>query len=103
MAGKVSDDSARVQEGRRRMFALRAVICRPTIALAHAARHEAPDQELAVKPHRPDHRASRPVRFGDQGVVGNIDPFILKADSIVAALRFPINIADSKAVRERTA
>jgi hypothetical protein len=45
----------------------------------------------------------RPTRFGDQGVVGNIDPVIPKADSIVAVLRFPINIADSKAVRERTA
>ena len=47
----------------------------------------------------------RPARFGSviQGVVGNIDPFILKADSIVAALRFPINIADSNAVREGTA
>jgi hypothetical protein len=46
----------------------------------------------------------RPTRFGwvDQGVVGNIDPLILKADSIVALLRFPINIADSKAVRKRT-
>ena len=30
---------------------------------------------------RPD-----PVRFGDQSVVGNIDPVILEADSIVAAL-----------------
>jgi hypothetical protein len=57
---------------------------------------------LAVKPQRPHHRPSRPVWLGDQGVAGNIDPFILKADSIVAVLRFPINIADSKAVRERT-
>src|SRR6267142_6367298 len=55
-------------------------------ALAHAAGHEAPDQDLAVKPQRPNHRASHPVRFGDQGVVGNIDPDILKADSIVAVL-----------------
>src|SRR4029077_15328984 len=73
-----------------------------TVMLAHAAGHEAPDEDLAVKPQRPNHRASHPVRFGDQGVVGNIDPVIFKADSIVAALRFPINIADSKAVRERT-
>ena len=85
------------------MFALRAFMWpannRP---IAHAARHEAPDKDFAVKPQRPDHRSAGPVRFGDQGVVGNIDPVILKADSIVAALRFPINIADSKAVRERT-
>src|SRR6476620_2961296 len=71
-------------------------------ALTHAPWHEAPDRDFAVKPQRPNHRASHPVRFGDQGVVRNIDPVILKADSIVAALRFPINIADSKAVRERT-
>ncbi len=75
---------------------------RPANALAHAARHEAPDEDFAVKPHRPHHRSPRPVRFGNQGVVGNIDPFILKANPIVAVLRFPINIADSKAVRERT-
>src|SRR5437667_5753125 len=75
---------------------------RATNALAHAARHEAPDQDLAIKPQRPNHRASHPVRFGDQGVVGNIDPDILKADAIVAVLRFPIDVADSKAVRERT-
>src|SRR5258708_4208908 len=55
-------------------------------ALTHAARHEAPDQDLAVKPQRPNHRASHPVRLGDQGLVGNIDPDILKADSIVAVL-----------------
>src|SRR5712671_599671 len=94
--------SVRAQEGRRCMFALRAVMCRPTKALAHASRHEAPDKDFAVKPQRPDHRSAGPVRLGDQGVVGNIDPVILKADSIVTVLRFPINIADSKAVRERT-
>jgi hypothetical protein len=44
----------------------------------------------------------RPVRLGDQGLIGNIDPVILKADSIMAVQRFPINIADSRAVRERT-
>src|SRR5258706_5274363 len=70
--------------------------------LAHAAGHEAPDKDLSDKPQRPHHRASHPVWFGDQGVVGNIDPDILKADSIAAVLRFPINIADNKAVRERT-
>jgi hypothetical protein len=84
------------------MFALRAVMCRPTNGLAHPARREAPDKDFAVKPQRPDHRSAGPVRLGDQGLVGNIDPVILKADSIVAVLRFPINIADSKAVRERT-
>jgi len=48
------------------------------------------------------HTIVLPARFGDQGLVGNIDPVIPETDSIVAALRFPINITDSKAVRERT-
>jgi hypothetical protein len=74
----------------------------PDHALAHAAGHEAPDKDLAVKPQRPNHRPSYPVRFGDHGVVGNVDPDILEADSIVAALWFPIDVTDSKAVRERT-
>jgi hypothetical protein len=34
-------------------------------ALAHAAGHEAPDKGFSVKPQRPHHRASHPVRFGD--------------------------------------
>src|SRR5216684_6701044 len=71
-------------------------------ALAHAAGHEAPDKGSAVNPHRPHHCSAVAVRLGDHGFVGNIDPAILKADSIVAVLRFPIYIADSKAVRERT-
>ena len=71
-------------------------------ALAHAAGHEAPDKGSAVKPHRPHHCSAGAVWLGDQGVVGNIDPVILKADPVVAVFGFPINIADSKAVRERT-
>jgi hypothetical protein len=31
-------------------------------------------------------KAPRPIRFGDHGVVGNIDPVILKANPIMAAL-----------------
>src|SRR5258705_5546887 len=74
MAGKVSDGLC-TSPGRPSVpFALRAVMCRPTNALAHAARHEAPDKDFAVKPQRPDHRSAGPVRLGDQGVVGNIDP-----------------------------
>ena len=60
--------------------------------LGHAARDEAPDRDLIVKPHRPNHRASRPVRFGDYGVVGNIDPVILQANPTMAALRFPVAV-----------
>jgi hypothetical protein len=42
--------------------------------------------------HRPYHRAPRPIRFGDHGVVGNIDTAILKANPIMAALRFPVGV-----------
>src|SRR6476660_5127767 len=84
------------------MRRIRCLIARPLERLAHATRHEAPDNEFTARPQWPDHGSAGPVRFGDQGLVGNIDPVILKADSIVAAVRFPINIADSNAVRERT-
>jgi hypothetical protein len=73
------------------------------VRLGHAARHEAPDRDFTVKPHRPNHRASCPVRFGDQGVVGNIDPVVLEADSIVAVLGLPIRICDAFAIRHRAA
>ena len=84
-----------------------AVMYRATNALAHAARHEAPDFSIrmigpAIGRVGPNHSSAGAVRLGDHGIVGNIDPVILKADSIVAVLRFPINIADGKAVRERT-
>ncbi len=65
-------------------------------------KHLIPDGITFSPKHRPDHRPPRPVRFCDHGIVGNINSIILKADSIVAAPRFPINIADSKAVRDRT-
>src|SRR6266403_5658627 len=71
--------------------------------LSHAARHEAPDRDLTVKPQRPNHRASRSVRFGDQGVVGNIDPIILKADPIMAVFRVPIGVCDALTICHRAA
>ena len=78
---------------------------RSALVLDHTARHEAsdPDGIAFNHRHRPNHRSAGPVRFGDQGFVGNIDPFILKADSIVAILRIPVGICDREAVRERTA
>ncbi len=75
----------------------------PRDPLSHAARHEAPDRDLTVKQQRPNHRASRSVRFGDQGVVGNIDPIILKADPITAVFRFPIGVCDALTIRDRAA
>src|SRR5258706_10725676 len=71
--------------------------------LSHAAWHEAPDRDLTVKPQGPNHRASRSVRFGDQGVVGNIDPIILKADPIMAVFRVPIGVCDALTICHRAA
>jgi hypothetical protein len=71
--------------------------------LSHAARHEAPDRDFAVNQQRPNHRASRSVRFGDQGVVGNIDPIILEADPVVAVFRFPIGVRDALTICHRAA
>ena len=50
-------------------------------ALAHAARHEAPDKDFAVNPQPPNHRASHPVRFCNHRVV-----FPAVRDDIVAVL-----------------
>jgi len=33
-----------------------------------------------------------PVRFGDHGIIGNVDPFVVDADAGVAALGFPIRV-----------
>src|ERR1700731_2737865 len=57
--------------------------------LSHAARHETSDRDLIVKPHRPNDRASCPVRFGDHGIVGNVDPVVLEANPIVPVFGFP--------------
>ena len=51
----------------------------------------------------PNHSSAGAVRFGDHGAVGNIDPSALETDAVMTALRFPINIVDGEAVRERTA
>jgi hypothetical protein len=71
--------------------------------LSHAARHEAPDWNLIVKPYRPNHRASRSVRFGDHGVVRNIDPIVVKADPVMAVFRFPIGVGDAFTIRHGAA
>jgi len=44
--GLIQDKDAAVDLCRQCMFALRVGMCRPTNALAHAARHEAPDKDL---------------------------------------------------------
>src|ERR1700759_975588 len=50
--------------------------------LGNAARQEPTDRDLIVKPHRTNDRASCPVRFGDHGIVGNVDPVVLDATPI---------------------
>ena len=54
--------------------------------LGHAARHEAPDQDLTAVAQGPNHGAPRTVRFSDHGIVGNINPVVLQPNAIVAFL-----------------
>jgi hypothetical protein len=75
--------------------------------LAHAAGHEAPNFSTrmigpAIGRVGPNHSSAVAVRLCDQGVVRNIDPLVVETDAVMAILRFPINIADNRAVRERT-
>ena len=72
-------------------------------ALAHAAGHEAPDRDFAVKPQPPNHRAAIAVRLSDHGIVWNVDPFTVQFHAVMPVLRIPIGICDREAVRERTA
>src|ERR1700676_1189980 len=74
-------------------------------ALAHAARHEAPDFSIrmigpAFGREGPNHSSAGAVRLGDYGIVGNVDPSAPERDAVMAILRLPINIADNRAVRE---
>ena len=57
------------------------------LRLGHTARHEASDPDGITFNHRhgPYHRSTRAVRFGDDSVVGNIDPVVLKAVIAVEA------------------
>jgi len=74
-------------------------------ALAHAAGYEAPNystRRICPSCIGPNHCSARTVRLGDYGIVGNVDPSALETDAVMAILRLPINIADNKAVRERT-
>src|SRR5438105_4187817 len=56
---------------------------------------DVPDDALITEPNRAGRTMVWPMRFGDQGVVGNIDPVVFKADSIVAVFGFPIRICDA--------
>src|SRR5260370_7784003 len=71
--------------------------------LGHAARHEATDGRAEITAQRPHHRPASPVRFGDHGIVGNIDPFVVETDAVMAVPRFPIDIGNGRSIRERAA
>src|SRR3954469_15792123 len=78
---------------------------RPPIASfksGHAPRHEAADRDLVIDPNRPNHCPSRPVRFGNQGIVWNIDPSVLEPNPIMTIFRVPVGICDGFTVRHRT-
>src|SRR5436305_1084719 len=72
------------------------------IRSGHAPRHEAPDRDLIVDPDRPNHCPSRPIWFGNQSIVRDIDPGVLKPNPIMTIFGFPIGICDGFTVRHRT-
>ena len=43
-----------------------------------------------------------PDRFGDHGIIGNVDPLVVDADAVMAVFQFPIRIRTSKTVSVRT-
>src|SRR5260370_16504539 len=69
--------------------------------LGHAARHEATDGRAEITAQRPHHRPASPVRFGDHGIVGNIDPFVVETDAVMAVPRFPIDIGNATSIPQR--
>src|ERR1700738_4467783 len=73
---------------------------RPFISLAwhraansgHAAWHEATDGRAEIAPQRPYHGSADPVRFGDHGFVGHIDPFAIEPHAIVSVAGLPTSL-----------
>src|SRR6202035_3469428 len=69
----------------------------------HTARHEAANGGSERSLDGPDHRPARPVRLRNHGVIRDVDPFIVDAYAVMAALGFPIRIRQSETIRIRTA
>jgi hypothetical protein len=42
--------------------------------------------------HWPNHRPARPVRLGDNSIIGDVDPFVIETDAIMAFVGFPIDV-----------
>src|ERR1700674_321147 len=74
----------------------------PQSGSGHAARHEAPNRGAQRPLDRPDHRPAGPVRLGDHGIIGNVDPFVVDPDTKMAVFRFPIRVGNRKTVSNRT-
>ena len=67
-------------------------------------RQEASDPHRALRVHvGPDNARPELVGLGDDGVVGDEDPFAVQVHAIVAILCVPIDVLDGKAVCERAA
>ncbi len=62
------------------------------ILLHHAAGHEAADRDPQRTLHWPNHRPARPVRLGDNSIIGDVDPFVIEMDAIMAVAGFPIDV-----------
>ena len=58
----------------------------------HAARHEAANMWVSVQLNRPDHRHPGSIGFCHNGIFGNIDPFIIDPNAIMAVMRFPVDV-----------
>src|ERR1700731_3033390 len=69
----------------------------------HTARHEAANGGSERSLDGPDHRSARPVRLCNHRIIRDIDPFIVDAYAIMAALGFPIRVRNSETIRIRTA
>src|SRR3954470_21949753 len=109
IAGRTMRPQAGLHPSRRRWrsFGISAVALIPAMRIdscsRHAARHEAADAQSLIAADRPDHGSPCPVRLGDDGILGHFMPLAIDANAVVAAFRFPIDVADGAAVRVGTA
>src|ERR1700731_1477806 len=70
------------------------IICRRSKGRGscHTARHEAANGGSERSLDGPDHRPARPVRLCNHCIIRDVDPFIVYAYAVVAALGFPIRV-----------
>src|ERR1700736_1912697 len=60
--------------------------------LGHAAWHEATDGQPEIAAYWPYHGSADPVRLGDHGFVGHIDPFAIEPHAIVSVAGLPTSL-----------